>query len=235
HVRLDTWSSLAARHTRVARSGIRAARSAVRLVHVGGDADAVLGVGRVDLAARHLAGTGGDVGRARGARGHGRAHAGRRVAALVALIGGTVLPRVRGLAVPRQTPRMRAEVVVGLVGLGTAARRRRAVGLTQMPGNTDTVLGVRRIDLAARDLPGVHGARLRAARVRGRWPAQTRRRAAAPVSPYASLFRSRVRGLAVPRQTPRMRAEVVVGLVGLGTAARRCRAVGLTHMPGNTD
>src|SRR5207247_1890578 len=127
------------------------------------------------------------------------------------------------------------EVVVGLVGLGTAARRRRAVGLTQMPGNTDTVLGVRRIDLAARDLTRVHRARRRTARARRRGRAQARRRAAALVALIGGTGRPRVRGLAVPRQTPRLRAEVVVGLVGLGTAARRRRAVGLTQMPGNTD
>src|SRR5207247_7876007 len=105
------------------------------------------------------------------------------------------------------------EVVVGLVGLGTAARRRRAVGLTQMPGNTDTVLGVRRIDLAARDLTRVHRARRRTARARRRGRAQARRRAAALVALIGGTGRPRVRGLEIGRASCRVSAWVDVGAV----------------------
>src|SRR5207247_1375402 len=189
-----------------------ARRRAVRLIYMSGDTDAVLGVRRIDLAARDLTRVHRARRRTARARRRGRAQARRRAAALVALIGGTGRPRVRGLAVPRQTPRMRAEVVVGLESGRAAGRGRRAVGVTQMPGNTDTVLGVRRIDLAARDLTRVHRARRRTARARRRGRAQARRRAAALVALIGGTGRPRVRGLAVPRQTPRMRAEVVVGL-----------------------
>src|SRR5207247_5629414 len=160
-----------------------ARRRAVRLIYMSGDTDAVLGVRRIDLAARDLTRVHRARRRTARARRRGRAQARRRAAAMVALIGGTGRPRVRGLAVPRQTARMRAEVVVGLVGLGTAARRCRAVGLTHMPGHTDTVLGVRRIDLAARDLTRVHRARRRTgARARGPGRALAGRRGAALVA-----------------------------------------------------
>src|SRR5207247_2927456 len=128
YVRLDTYSSLAPRRTRVARSGIRGAHGAVGFLDVVRRAHPH--PLRIDLAARHRAGvrvhhprTG--VAALRGAL------AGGGVAAPVALVGRTRRGRMRLHTDAVLAPRLRAEIAIGVV-----AARLRAVGLLDVARRT---------------------------------------------------------------------------------------------------